>query len=144
MESFQNSLCFLCTPDLCLGCSRFLELFPPPDYILLTLQVMVRRCLLQEALLAFPLDREARSRCYGEPLPGETRRGKHRAQGNTAKRRLLARALCHPLPRSPHLAASRLWPNNPPQAPGTQRQREVTIKAYQTACRRQPQISEAK
>ncbi|XP_042762767.1 uncharacterized protein LOC122201002 [Panthera leo] len=71
--------------DLCLGCSHFLELFPPPDYILLTLQVMVRRGLLQEALLAFPLDREARSRCYGEPLPGETRRGKHRAQ---------ARGLC--------------------------------------------------
>lgn len=45
---------------------------------------------------------------------------------------------------TPYLAASWLWAHKLSQAPGTQRQREVTIKAYQTAGRRQPQISEAK
>lgn len=43
-----------------------------------------------------------------------------------------------------HLAASRIQASKLPQGPGMQRKREVTIKAYQTACRRQPQISVAK
>lgn len=47
-------------------------------------------------------------------------------------------------PCPPDLAASWFLANKLPQDLGIQHQREVTIKAYQTACRRQPQISAAK
>lgn len=40
--------------------------------------------------------------------------------------------------------ASWLRAHGLPRAPGTWHKREVAIKAYQTACRRQPQISVAK
>lgn len=85
------------------------------------------------------LDREAGSH-YGEPFPGETRKGKTCAQGTTAGEWLPARALCHPLP------CPLTWQqaNKLPQDLRIQHQREVTMKAYQTACRRQPQISAAK
>lgn len=99
---------------------------------------------LRSRLAKGSLEREAGSRCYGEPFPGETRKGRHHAHGNAARQQLLAGALCHALAHSPHLAASWLWANELPQAPGMQDQREVTIKAYQTARRRQPQIAETK